>query len=219
MRETVHLTIDGCEVAADPTQSILQAYARSGAELTANVGCLGQGVCGSCRCLIRKDQERQVSTALACETRVEAGMQVSFIDHFLPAHVHRYDLSDIRDSWGLLGQIRAVFPEAGYCRHCSGCDRACPKGLPVQSGVASAVAGDLAAAAAVFDPCVMCNLCTLACPENIRPNHLGLFVRRAIAALTLRPVDLMRRLRDIEAGAMTVEHPQPAAASGEPAEG
>ncbi|WP_051357090.1 4Fe-4S dicluster domain-containing protein [Azorhizobium doebereinerae] len=204
MSETVHLTIDGREIAADPTVSILQAYAQSGAELTANVGCMGQGVCGSCRCMVRKDGERQVSTLLACETRVEPGMQVSFIDYFLPAHVHHYDLKDLHDSWGMLDQIRAVFPEAEHCRHCSGCDRACPKGLPVQSGVAFSVAGDIAAAAAVFDQCVMCNLCTLACPENIRPNHLGLFVRRSVAALTLRPIDLMRRLREVASGEMSV---------------
>ena len=50
----------------------------------------------------------------------------------------------------------------------------------------------------------MCNLCTLSCPENIRPNHLGLFARRMKIARTLRPVDLMRRLQEIESGQMSV---------------
>ena len=43
-------------------------------------------------------------------------------------------------------KIGEVFPEASHCRHCSGCDSACPKGLEVQRGVNLAVAGELAAA-------------------------------------------------------------------------
>ena len=69
------LTIDGHEVKASADSSIIQAYARSGNAITANVGCMGQGVCGSCRCMIRKEGEREVTTALACETKVEEGMQ------------------------------------------------------------------------------------------------------------------------------------------------
>ena len=78
------LTIDGHEVKASADSSIIQAYARSGNAITANVGCMGQGVCGSCRCMIRKEGEREVTTALACETKVEEGMQISFLDYFIP---------------------------------------------------------------------------------------------------------------------------------------
>jgi succinate dehydrogenase/fumarate reductase-like Fe-S protein len=70
----------------------------------------------------------------------------------------------------------------------------------VQRGVAFAVAGDFAATAEIFDQCVMCNLCTLACPERIWPNHLGLMVRRALAASILHPSDLIRRLNELERG-------------------
>ena len=67
------------------------------------------------------------------------------------------------------------------------------------------------ASGAVFDECVMCDLCTLACPEHIRPNHLGLFVRRMIATLTLRPADLIRRLQQIERGEMKIDFDAPGA--------
>jgi Fe-S oxidoreductase len=73
------------------------------------------------------------------------------------------------------------------------------------------VEGKLTASGQVFDECVMCNLCTLACPEHIRPNHLGLFVRRMIAAQTLRPANLMLRLQQIESGAMTIDFDAPGA--------
>jgi hypothetical protein len=50
----------------------------------------------------------------------------------------------------------------------------------------------------------MCNLCTLACPENIRPNHVGLYLRRAQAIQNLRPGDLLRRLEQQARGEMAV---------------
>ncbi|MGN6972737.1 2Fe-2S iron-sulfur cluster-binding protein, partial [Neisseria sp. P0006.S006] len=130
------LTIDGHEVKASADSSIIQAYAHSGNAITANVGCMGQGVCGSCRCMIRKEGEREVTTALACETKVEEGMQVSFLDYFIPEHIQYYDVSEIGDGWNWLDDTAKAFPEAQNCRHCGGCNRACPKGLQVENGVA-----------------------------------------------------------------------------------
>jgi len=136
---------------------------------------------------------------------------VAFLDYFTSPSRHVYQMEDVVDSWQVLNAIARVFPEASHCRHCSGCDRACPRGLEVQQGVNLAVAGKLAESAQVFDECVMCNLCTLACPELIRPNHLGLFVRRTIAALSLRPANLMLRLQQIESGEMVIDLDAPGA--------
>lgn len=205
MSETIRISIDGKETEAHPNDSILQAHLRGEEAVTVNIGCMGQGVCGACRCLVRKQGERETQTRLACETVAEEGMQVSFIDYYLPARVSRYGLEDIRDGWGWMTHLRNVFPEAASCRHCSGCDRACPKGIQVQEGIALASQGELQAAAALFDDCIMCNLCTLACPENIRPNHVGLFLRRAHAAQTLRPGDLLRRLDQQNRGELTID--------------
>ena len=207
----VRLTIEGRAIEAQARSSILQAFVYAGATLVEGVGCMGQGVCGSCRVMVRRADSREVKMALACETVVEDGMQVAFLEYFSTHGRHVYRIEDIGDSWGALREIGEVFPEAAHCRHCSGCDRACPKGLEVQLGVSLAVEGELAAASHVFDECVMCNLCTLACPEHIRPNHLGLFVRRMIATLTLRPADLMRRLQQIERGEMKIDFDAPGA--------
>ena len=78
--ELYTLVIDGKEIQAPANSSIIQALARAGKAITANVGCMGQGVCGSCRCLVRKEGERKAETKLGCETKIEPGMQVSFID-------------------------------------------------------------------------------------------------------------------------------------------
>jgi succinate dehydrogenase/fumarate reductase-like Fe-S protein len=210
----VGLSIDGRTIEAPSHCSILQAMVHAGETLVAGVGCMGQGVCGSCRVMVRRSGEQEVSTALACETLVEEGMQVAFLDYFAASasHAfHSYRIEDIGDSWQALGKISELFPEASHCRHCSGCDRACPKGLDVQRGVNLAVEGKLAASGQVFDECVMCNLCTIACPEHIRPNFLGLFVRRMIAATSLRPANLMWRLQQIESGEMTIDFDAPGA--------
>ena len=207
----VRLSIEGHAIEAPASSSLLQAYVQAGQTLVEGVGCMGQGVCGSCRVMVRRAGGNDVRTELACETVVEEGMQAAFLDYFQPSVRHGYRLQDIGDSWDALRQVGQVFPEAAHCRHCSGCDRACPKGLQVQRGVELAVEGRLGAAAAVFDECVMCDLCTLACPEHIRPNHLGLFVRRTIASLGLRPANLMRRLQQIESGAMAIDFDAPGA--------
>jgi succinate dehydrogenase/fumarate reductase-like Fe-S protein len=207
----VEVTIEGRTFSAPASKSIIQAYVFSGAPLIENVGCMGQGVCGSCRCMVRRAGSREVETQLACETLIEDGMQVSFMDYFTPRRPHVYQIDDIQDSWKVYGQVNDIFPEAKHCRHCGGCDRSCPKDIEVQLGVNLASAGDIHRASEVFEHCVMCNLCTLACPEYIRPNHVGLFVRRAVATLGLRPMDLITRLQQIESGEMTVDTTVPAA--------
>ena len=48
---------------------------------------------------------------------------------------HVYDLETLTGGWQILDAIDEVFPQAKSCRHCGGCDRACPRGLDVQKGV------------------------------------------------------------------------------------
>jgi succinate dehydrogenase/fumarate reductase-like Fe-S protein len=205
------LVFDGHTVQARPGVSLLQAWIDAGLHLIENVGCMGQGVCGACRALVRRQGERLAGTALACEMPAEDGMQVSFLDHFPARRPHAYDLGALTDSWAIPDQIDGVFPEARHCRHCSGCDRACPKGIEVQRMVNLAAEGHVFAAAELFDHCVMCNLCVAACPEHIDPAHLGQFVRRLGASLTLRPADLMQRLRQIESGEQRIDPDAPGA--------
>jgi ferredoxin len=207
----VRLCIEGREIEAPASSSLLQAYVHAGQTLVEGVGCMGQGVCGSCRVMVRRAGQNDVRTELACETVVEDGMQAAFLDYFTASVRHSYRMQDLGNSWDALRKVGEVFPEAAHCRHCGGCDSACPKGLEVQRGVNLAVDGRLGDAAGVFDECVMCNLCTLACPEHIRPNHLGLFVRRMTTAVGLRPANLMRRLQQIESGTMNIDFDAPGA--------
>jgi succinate dehydrogenase/fumarate reductase-like Fe-S protein len=199
------LVVDGHTVTAPAGRSIIEAVWASGHTLVEHVGCLGQGVCGSCRAMLRRDGSPEVRFVLACETLAEPGMRVSFVRALAPRPERPYQIGQFRDLWGLGAQVRAAFPEAAHCRHCGGCDAVCPRGLPVQAGVAAVVGGRLHEASASFEACIMCNLCTAACPEQITPNHLGLFARRLAATLVSRPANLLRRLEQLERGDLRVE--------------
>ena len=215
--DLIELHFDGHHIQASKGASLLQAWMLAGLPLTENVGCMGQGVCGACRVLVSRSGERLASTALACTTLAEDGMQVAFIDHFPARRSHTYDLHAMTDSWEAIHWINTAFPQAQHCRHCGGCDRACPKGVEVQRMVNLAAAGQASAAGALFEQCVLCNLCVAACPEHIDPAHLGQFVRRMNAALTLRPSDLIMRLHEIEEGQQPI-HFEASGANPPPAE-
>jgi ferredoxin len=205
----VTVTVNGRLVTVAADASLVEALLALGPATGGGVGCFGQGVCGSCRAMVRRPDEGEVRLVLACETLVEPGLTAIFLEDPGPVRPHPYDLADQPDVWRAPASLRAVFPEAVDCRHCGGCDVACPKGIAVEDAVRRAVDGQLQSAAAAFDDCVMCDLCTLACPESIAPNHLGLFARRLLVAAGLRPDDLVLRLHQIESGAMTVDWRRP----------
>ena len=70
--ETVTINVEGRTVAAHATRSIIEAIWDADYTLVTNVGCLGQGVCGSCRVMVRRAGGDSVSMELACETTIES---------------------------------------------------------------------------------------------------------------------------------------------------
>ncbi|MDZ4201250.1 MAG: 4Fe-4S dicluster domain-containing protein [Gallionella sp.] len=190
---SVELLINGITVHAEPQMTIVEAAWAGSVPRVTGVGCL-EGVCGSCRILVKKGKE--VNVALACETFVEAGMEALF----LPApgtDRHQYELTELADGWDIQARFHEIFPEASRCRHCNGCVQSCPKGIVVEDGVALAAAGRFREAGEAFFECVMCELCDNACPENIAPAHVGLFSRRITAFFHLRPPNLIHKLEEI----------------------
>ena len=204
-QELITIDVDGRSVTASPNRSVIEAVWEAGYTLVRGVGCLG-GVCGSCRAIVRRADSTEVKMALACETIIEAGMQVTFVPFLDPLREHPYQLGDFQDTWQTVTQVNQTFPEAAHCRHCGGCDTACPKEIEVQRGVELAVEGQFGPAGDLFETCIMCNLCTHVCPEFISPNHLGLLVRRVIPSLVVRPFNLMQRLNQLERGEMYFDY-------------
>jgi succinate dehydrogenase/fumarate reductase-like Fe-S protein len=191
--QPVALTINGMPVVAHAGMTVVEAAWHGGVPRVTGVGCM-EGVCGSCRIMLRRGKD--VSVGLACQTFVEAGVEVIFLP---PASAprHHYELSDFKDGWDIHARFQDIFPEAARCRHCHGCDVSCPKGIKVEEGVAQAAAGRFRDAGETFFECVMCELCDGACPELIAPAHVGLFSRRVTAHFHLRPPNLIHRLEEL----------------------
>ncbi|HUW51688.1 MAG TPA: hypothetical protein VMV75_11805 [Sulfuricella sp.] len=189
----VDLLINGVQVRAEPHMTIVEAAWAGGVPRVTGVGCL-EGVCGSCRILLRRGPA--VSVALACETFAEHGIEVLFLPAPAAAR-HQYELTDFKDGWDIQARFQEIFPEAARCRHCHGCVQSCPKGIAVEEGIALAAAGRFREAGEAFFECVMCELCDSACPEQIAPAHVGLFSRRITAFFHLRPPNLIHRLEEL----------------------
>lgn len=201
--QLVSVVIDGKAIQAPPSLSVIQALWHAGYPRVKGVGCL-EGVCGSCRVLVRREGQDKVNMALGCQTLVEEGMQVLFLVFPNPTH-HHYQLNAIQNSWDVQAEFHRIFPEANSCRHCGGCYSACPKDINVELGVKLAGEGRFREAGELFVECIMCNLCMTGCPEQIAPNHVGLFARRVTAYFHTRPSNLIHRLEALRKGTLDVD--------------
>jgi succinate dehydrogenase/fumarate reductase-like Fe-S protein len=198
----VNVTINGKKISAPASLSAIQAYWHAGYTRVEGIGCL-EGVCGSCRIMVRRANKKEVLMQLGCQTSIEEGMQILFMAFPAPTH-HTYQLADIKNSWDVHSQFHKIFPETSHCRTCGGCTQSCPKGIQVQSGVELAAQGKFREAGELFIECVMCNLCMTACPELIAPNHVGLFCRRVNAYFHIRPSNLISRLEQLRQGKLQI---------------
>ena len=192
--EKINITVNGAELKAEPNSSIIQAIWSAGVQQVEGVGCL-EGVCGSCRVMVRDVESGEVKLALGCQTIAEEGMQINFLN-FPSSTKHHYQLDEIKNSWEVQQKFQQVFPEAQRCRSCDGCNKSCPKELEVKQGVHLAATGHFQEAGEKFTECIMCDLCLIACPESIAPNHVGLFSRRVTAYFHTRPSNLINRLNE-----------------------
>jgi len=203
---SIEITVNGTRLAVSANHSLIQALWKTGHPDFKSASCL-EGVCGSCRIMVKYTGQSAVNMALACQSKVEPGMQVTFpqyLEKQSPALLnHRYQLHPANKSEQ---QLNTVFPEVSHCRHCHGCTVACPKGIDVEQGITLANEGKLAAAGDLFINCVMCDLCTTSCPENIAPNYVALFARRTTAVNQPTPPNLANRLQALQRGELKIKY-------------
>ncbi|MCF6322750.1 MAG: 2Fe-2S iron-sulfur cluster-binding protein [Gammaproteobacteria bacterium] len=203
---STEITVNGTRLSVSANHSLIQALWKTGHPNFKSASCL-EGVCGSCRIMVKYDNQSAVNMALACQSKVEPGMQVIFPQYLEKESTallnHRYRLQLSSES---SEQLKTIFPEAADCRHCHGCTVACPKGIDVEQGITLANEGKLAAAGDLFINCVMCDLCTTSCPENIAPNYVALFARRTTAVNQPTPTNLARRLQALQRGELKIKY-------------
>ena len=200
----IKATIDGKEINVPSNLSVIQALWHACLAQIMNIGCMA-GACGSCRVFVRKLNSLEVKAELACQLILEEGMQINFLPN-LETYQRRYEIENITNYEHIDEVFRNAFPEAENCRHCGGCDNACPEDIKVEHGVVLATQGEYRLAGDLFMSCVQCNLCETACPESIAPNQLGVFTRRASARVQKTPPNLQQQHQKLRDGILKLEY-------------
>ena len=198
----ISITINGKMIQAPEYLSVIQALWHAGYSRIKSVGCL-EGICGSCRVMVRRQDACEITTELACEVLIEEGMQVCFIEFPEPSQ-KKYQLHNIGSASQAADVFHQVFPQAKNCRNCGGCNSSCPKGIDVESAVILAAQGQFRESGDLFIECVLCDLCQSACPESIEPNHVGMFARRVSSHFQKEPDNLNCQLEKFHRGEIRI---------------
>jgi len=183
------------------TLTILQALEFAGYRLVRGVGCRG-GFCGACATVFRTEGDYHLKFALACQTRIEPGMQLAMIP-FYPAHRNRYKLSELN---GTAQEVLDIYPEMLRCYGCNTCTKSCPQDIDVLGYVSAIIRGDIPAAADISFDCIMCGLCVSRCPAELVKHHAALLCRRIYGRnLAPRSEHLKKRIEEVRAGKFQAE--------------
>ncbi len=176
--------------------TMLQAMEYAGYKLVRGVGCRG-GFCGACATVYRLPGDYHLRFALACQTKVEPGMQLAMIPHY-PANRARYQLADLQ---GKGQEVIACYPEMLRCYGCNTCTKSCPQDIDVLGYVSAIVRGDIAATADISFDCIMCGLCVSRCPAELVKHNAALLSRRLYGRyLAPKSAHLAQRRAEIAAG-------------------
>ncbi len=176
--------------------TIMGAIESSGHRLVRGCGCRG-GFCGACATVFRVPGDHRIMVGLACQTRVEAGMDVAILPYY-PAQKTIYDCNAVENP---AGALQLMYPEMYRCLGCSACTKICPQDLPVMDIIAAAQRGNLPAVAELSFDCVMCGLCASRCLAQMVPYNIAMAARRIYSHFMLpRPDYVGDRIREIKEG-------------------
>jgi ferredoxin len=176
--------------------TMLQAMEYAGYKLVRGVGCRG-GFCGACATVYRMPGDYHLKFALACQTKVEPGMQLAMIPYY-PANRARYQLAEMK---GEGSEVIDCYPEMLRCFGCNTCTKSCPQEIDVLGYVSAIVRGDIPAAADISFDCIMCGLCVSRCPAELVKHNAALLSRRLYGRnLAKKSAHLAQRREEIKAG-------------------
>jgi succinate dehydrogenase/fumarate reductase-like Fe-S protein len=198
-QDVVRFRYRGVPCEAPTGLTIMRALEHGGLHLTAGSGCRA-GFCGACAVFYRL-RGGEVRVALACQTPVGDGMDLSPMPYF-PVHRADFDVSCAAEP---AREINRLYPELATCLGCNTCTRSCPVGLDVMGYVGALLSGDLQRTRELSFDCVSCGLCAARCPAGITPYTAALHARRGLGARRGRSASLARRLDEIQGGAFAEE--------------
>jgi ferredoxin len=176
--------------------TIQKAMEYVGYRFVRNCGCRG-GICGACVAEYRTPGDYRLKIALACQTVIAEGMQITQIP-FVPSHKENYDLDTLKGDEAALVRI---YPELLRCLQCNTCTRVCPQEVDMMACMAAAMRSDIRRVAEISFECIMCGTCAAKCPAELSQHQIALLARRiyGVHILPSSP-DLQKRIREISGG-------------------
>jgi Fe-S oxidoreductase len=195
-KPTVEISLAGTTYCVPADYTILTAMEYCGFRIVRGCGCRG-GFCGACATAYRLPDRFNLRFGLACQTKVEEGMQLVTLP-FFPGHRGSFNMQSLE---GPYAALMTLYPEIGRCLGCNTCSKACPEGISTMDVVQNALRGNLRRAAEISFDCIMCGLCAVRCPAEITPYNIALFARRVHVVKDLgEPEYLGKRIAEIAAG-------------------
>jgi len=196
LEDKVAIKIMGNVYMVPSSLTIMKALEHSGYRLTRGAGCRG-GVCGACVTVYRFDNSNEIHTCLACQTKVEPGMNI-YQMHYYPSHHPVYDIDRMQAK---VDDIIKVYPEITSCMGCNTCTRMCPQDIKVMDAISAILRGEFDKVTELSFECIMCGMCESRCPAELAPQQINMLVRR-LEGRYLRPEAplLKSRLEEIRVG-------------------
>ena len=181
--------------------TIMGAMEYAGYKLVRGCGCRN-GFCGACATVYRIKGERELHSALACQTTVQNDMYVATLP-FFPLEKQVYDINEIKPDAQVMMQL---YPEIYSCVGCNACTKACTQDLDVMQYIAAAQRGDFKTCAELSFDCVMCGVCSSRCPAGISHPQVAELARRLNGKyIAPEAKHLTQRVKEIEDGLCAAE--------------
>ncbi len=190
--QTVAIELEGRKIKVPAGLTVIEALWDTGHDVKRGVGCLS-GLCGACTVAYLAKEGRKVKFGLGCQLIVEDGLNVIMLPYF-PSRVAHYLLESMDNP---LGQLPDIYAELYSCNDCKACN-ICPEWINVAGVMKAAREADYETATEHVMDCIMCGLCASRCPKGIAPQHVALFIQRALARERPFPPDLHRRLAEMK---------------------
>ncbi len=196
MAEMVNVFLMGKRYEVPSGLTIMGAMEYAGYKLVRGCGCRN-GFCGACATVYRIKGDRELKTALACQTTVQDNMYVATLP-FFPLNKELYDIGKLRPDEQVMMQL---YPEIYACIGCNACTKACPQELNVMQYIAYAQRGDYKKCAELSFDCVMCGICSSRCPAGISHPQVAMLARRLNGKyIAPEAQHLTKRVKEIEDG-------------------
>ena len=196
MAEMINVFLMGKRYEVPSGLTIMGAMEYAGYKLVRGCGCRN-GFCGACATVYRIKGDRELKTALACQTTVQDNMYVATLP-FFPLNKELYDIGKLRPDEQVMMQL---YPEIYACIGCNACTKACPQELNVMQYIAYAQRGDYKKCAELSFDCVMCGICSSRCPAGISHPQVAMLARRLNGKyIAPEAQHLTKRVKEIEDG-------------------